>query len=167
MKTIALAAVAAVAVLIVGVLASLNYYLTLQPHIEITITPIPNVKITNFICTGNLHLTTLGAALELFSLNYTNLGMINVENLTLTLNTSRINETDSTQSSFLFLDEYINGDIYPLENIKVNETKSFEKGYFISDLEVEPFILTVTLKSNDIILDQATITIPIRERYRD
>ena len=64
---------------------------------------------------------------------------------------------------YRYLDDYINGDIYYLEGIKVNETKNFEKGYLIGlyNLRVEPFTLTVTLKSNDTILDQATIVIPI------
>jgi len=170
MKTLVLAAVVVAAVLIIGVFLSLNSA-TLKSNEAIlgqTTTTIPNIKITNFTCTGNLHLTKLGAALELFSLDYTNFGTIDVDNLTITLNTSRINERAiDTPSSFRFLDEYINGHPYPLEVITINETKTFEKGYFIHNLEVEPFELTVTLKSNDKILDQATITIPIRERYRD
>ncbi len=130
-----------------------------------TVPPIPNVRITNFVCTGVWGNSRLGSDLDLFSLNYTNLGTIDVENLTITLNTSRTNESDihSLTIPYRYLDEYINGDNYSLESIKVNETKNFEKGYLISlfNLRVEPFALTATLKSNDTILDQATIMIPI------
>jgi len=56
-----------------------------------TIPPIPNVKITNFICTGIFHGTKLGPMLDLFSLRYTNLGTTDVENLTVTLNTTKTN----------------------------------------------------------------------------
>jgi hypothetical protein len=135
----------------------------------ITIPPIPNVKITNFVCLGIWHGTKLGLALDLFSLNYTNLGTIDVENLTITLNTSRTNENDADTLPipYRYLDEYINGDTYHLESIKVNETKSFKRGYLIGlyNLKVEPFALTATLKSTDTILDQATITIPISDNY--
>jgi hypothetical protein len=135
----------------------------------ITIPPIPNVKITNFVCLGIWHGTKLGLALDLFSLNYTNLGTIDVENLTITLNTSRTNENDAGTPPipYRYLDEYINGDTYHLESIKVNETKSFKRGYLIGlyNLKVEPFALTATLKSTDTILDQATITIPISDNY--
>ena len=121
-----------------------------------------NVKITNFICLGTWHGTRLGAALDLFSLSYTNLGMTDIENLTVTLNTSKINETD-TDPSLVFLDEYINGETYQLENLKAGETKIFEKTYFMFTAydSVEPFTLTAILKFNGTILDQATITIPI------
>ena len=151
MKILAIAAVAVVAVLIVGVL-SLNYALT----------PQPNVKITNFICLGTWHGTKLGAALDLFSLSYTNLGMTDIENLTVTVNTSKINETD-TDPSLVFLDEYINGETYQLENLKAEETKIFEKTYFMFGAynSVEPFTLTAILKFNGTMLDQATVIIPI------
>jgi hypothetical protein len=131
----------------------------------ITIPPIPNVKITNFVCLGIWHGTKLGLALDLFSLSYTNLGTIDVENLTITLNTSRTNENDADTPPipYRYLDEYINEHIYHLESVKVNETKNYKKGYLIGlyNIVVEPFDLTVTLKCNDIILDQATIMIPI------
>ena len=153
-KTIAavvIVAVLVVAVLIVGVL-SLNHDLTPNPH----------VKITNFICLGTWHGTKLGAALDLFSLSYTNLGMTDIENLTVTLNTSKINETD-IDPSLVFLDEYINGETYQLENLKAGETKIFEKTYFMFGAynSVEPFNLTAILKFNGTILDQETVIIPI------
>ena len=136
----------------------------------ITIPPIPDVRITNFVCTGIWGSSRLGIDLDLFSFDYTNLGTIDVENLTITLNTSRTNENDVDTLSIpnRYLDEYINGDTYHLESIKVNETKSFKKGYLIGlyNLKVEPFELTATLKSNDTILDQATITIPISIIHR-
>ncbi len=136
----------------------------------VTTPPIPNVKITNFICTGIWHGTKLGVALDLFSLSYTNLGNADAEYLTVTLNTSKTNgkETDTTSNPGYdpnegFLDEYINGETYVLENLKAGETKTLEKIYFMWGAYkfVEPFSLTVTLKSNNIILDQATIMIPI------
>lgn len=130
-----------------------------------TPSPTPNVKIINFTCLGIWGNSRLGSDLDLFSLSYTNLGMTDVENLTITLNTTRTDESDidTLTIPYRYLDEYINGDIYYLESIKVNETKSFEKGYLIGlyNLVVEPFALTATLKSNDTILDQATIMIPI------
>jgi hypothetical protein len=128
----------------------------------VTIPSIPNVKITNFICLGTWHGTKLGAALDLFSLSYTNLGMTDIENLTVTLNTSKINETD-TDPSLVFLDDYINGETYQLENLKAGETKIFEKTYFMFGAynAVEPFTLTAILKFNGTMLDQATVTIPI------
>jgi hypothetical protein len=174
MKTTTLAAVAIVAMLIVGVLLSLNYA-TLKSNDAIldratpTIPPIPNVKITNFIYLGNWHGTTLGGLLDLFSLSYTNLGTIDVENLTVTLNTSKTNAKDKDPTPtpipgynpYYFLDEIINGETYPLESLRAGETKTFEKSYLDKGfLLVEPFSLTVTLKSNDTILDQATIMIP-------
>ena len=163
MKTIPLIAVALVAVLIPGV----PYYNATYnsnkgtidqatPAITPTPTPTPNVKITNFICTGIWYGTKLGAALDLFSLSYTNLGMPDVENLTVTLNTSKTNEkdTDTTPNTTYnpnegFLDEYINGDTYELENLKAGETKTLEKTYFMwrAYKYVEPFFLTATLKS--------------------
>ena len=55
-----------------------------------TIPPIPNVKITNFVCLGVKHGTRLGLIIDLFSLDYTNLGVTDVEGLTVTLNTSKL-----------------------------------------------------------------------------
>ncbi len=138
----------------------------------ITIPPIPNVKITNFVCLGIWHGTRLGPMLDLFSLSYTNLGMTDVKDLTVTLNTSKTNEnytdphhdtSNPDYNPYNFLDETINGETYPLENLMAKETKNFEKSYFMNMgfLLVQPFELTATLKSNDTILDQATITIPI------
>lgn len=130
-----------------------------------TIPPIPNVKITNFTSLGVLQTTRLGAILDLFSLDYTNFGTIDVENLTITLNTSKTSGNDTLSIPYRYLDEFINGDTYNLESLKVNEWKTFKKGYLISQYElvVEPFTLTVTLKSNGTILDQSTIMIPISE----
>jgi hypothetical protein len=134
-----------------------------------TPSPTPKVKITNFIYLGNWHGTTLGGMLDLFSLNYTNLGTTDVENLTVILNTNKTTEKyDITPTPipqynpYHFLDEDINGKIYPLESLKANETRTIEKSYLdVGFLLVEPFALTVTLKSNDRILDQATIMIPL------
>jgi hypothetical protein len=138
------------------------------------IPPIPNVRITNFICLGIWHGTRLGPMLDLFSLSYTNLGMTDVKDLTVTLNTSKTNTyprpTPNPQyHPYRLLDETINGETYPLESLKAKETKTFEKTYFMDMgfLLVEPFALTATLKSNDTILDQATIMIPIRDSARD
>lgn len=141
-------------------------------HAILAIPPIPNVKITNFICTGVWHSTTLGPVLDLFSLSYTNLGMTDVKDLTVTLNTSKTTEnykdpynrtSTSGYDPYDFLDETINGKIYTLESLQAKETKSFEKSYSLEGgfLLVQPFALTATLKSNNIILDQATIMIPI------
>jgi hypothetical protein len=138
-------------------------------QVTVTIPPIPNVKITNFVCLGTWHGTRLGGALDLFSLSYTDLGNTNVESLTITLNTSKPNEANTASTRDpgynpkVFLDEYINGKTYPLEILNAGETKTFEKTYFEWGAynSVEPFALTATLKSNDTILDQATIMIPI------
>jgi hypothetical protein len=136
-----------------------------------TIPPIPNAKITNFVCLGIWHGTAAGGLLDLFSLNYTNLGTTDVKGLTVTLNTSKTDEnyTDPRHNTsnpnynpYYFLDEIINGEKYPLESLKAKETKTFERSYFdVGFLLILPFELTATLKSNDTILDQATITIPI------
>jgi hypothetical protein len=171
-KTIPLIAVALVAVLITGIL---YYNATYNPNNgtldQATPTPKPDVKITNFTCLGVWHGTTLGPMLDLFSLNYTNNGMIDIQNLTLTLNTNKTDEnytdpnhhTTSEYNPYRFLDEVINGETYPLENLKAGQTKSFEKTYFMDSgfLLVQPFALTVTLKSNNTVLDQATRMIPI------
>jgi hypothetical protein len=100
----------------------------------ITFPAIPKVKITNFTYLGIWHGTTLGGLLDLFSLNYTNLGMTNVENLTVTLTTSKTNEKNTSPqhatptpipgyNPYYLLDETINGEAYPLEDLKANETK--------------------------------------------
>jgi hypothetical protein len=133
-----------------------------------TIPPIPNIKITNFVCLGVWHGTAAGGLLDLFSLNYTNLGTTDVKDLTVTLNTSKTDENytdprDPDDNRYYFLDETINGETYPLGSLKAKETKTFERSYLdMGLLLILPFELTATLKSNDTILDQATITIPIR-----
>jgi|LSQX01.3.fsa_nt_gb hypothetical protein len=135
----------------------------------LTIPPLPNVKITNFICLGTWHGTALGAALDLFSLNYTNIGRTDVASLTITLNTSKTDEKDANATSDPqynpndFLDVYINGATYPLDDLKAGGTKTLEKTYFMFGAYkyVEPFALTATLKFNDTIIDQATIMVPI------
>lgn len=141
----------------------------------VTIPPRPKVKITNFICLDIHHNTPLGLFLDLFSLSYTNHGITDVENLTVTLSTSKVNKTDTgspqpTPNPYYEnrpFYEYINGETYPLESLKAGETKTFEKSYWISEsFLVEPFNLTVTLKSNGTILDQATIMIPISIIHR-
>ena len=134
-----------------------------------TIPPIPNVKITNFIYLGKWHGTRLGGAIDLFSLSYTNLGTIDVEDLTVTLNTTKTNakDTDPTPNTQynpnVFLDEYLNGETYTLESLKAGETKTLEKTYFMWGAynSVKPFALTALLKFNDTILDQAIIMIPL------
>ncbi len=126
-----------------------------------TIPPIPNVKITNFVYLGVKHGTRLGLIIDLFSLDYTNLGVTDVEGLTVTLNTSKL-APRPRNTSHIFLDELINGETYSLESLKAKETKTLEKSYgSLGGLLVQPFDLTAILKSNDIILDQATITVPI------
>ena len=62
-----------------------------------TPSPTPNVKITNFIYLGNWHGTTLGGLLDLFSLDYTNLGTTDVKDLTVTLNTNKTNANDTNR----------------------------------------------------------------------
>jgi hypothetical protein len=109
--------------------------------------------------------------LDLFSLNYTNCGMVDIENLTVTLNTTKTDEnytdpyhhTTPEYDPYRFLDEVINGETYPLESLKAGETKTFEKTYFMDSgfLLVQPFALTITLKSNNATIDQATNMIPI------
>jgi len=99
-------------------------------------------------------------------LSYTNLGVVAAENFTITLNTHKINETEPTPTPrynpYYFLDEILNGEVYPLESLNASETKTFEKSYLdVGFLKAEPFTLTVTLKSNGIVLDQATITVPM------
>jgi hypothetical protein len=139
-----------------------------------TIPPIPNVKITNFIYLGKWHGTTLGGAIDLFSLSYTNLGTIDVADLTVTLNTTKTNEKDKDSpyptpkpipgyNTTVFLDEYLNGETYTLESLTAGETKTLEKTYFMFGAynSVKPFALTAILKFNDTILDQAIIMIPL------
>ena len=137
----------------------------------VTIPPIPNVKITNFVFLGIWHGTRLGGLLDLFSLSYTNLGNTDVKDLSVTLNTSKTNEKDTdpktpiptpSYNPYRFLDETINGETYPLENLKAGETKTFKRSYLdVGFLLIEPFTLTATIKSNNTILDQATIMIPL------
>lgn len=131
--------------------------------------PAPNVKITEFTYLGNWHGTRLGGLLDLFSLSYTNLGTTDAENLYIILNATKTNEKYETTPTpipqynpYHLLDEDINGEIYPLESLKANETKTIQKSYSdVGFLLVEPFTLTVTLKSNETILDQAKIMIPL------
>lgn len=127
------------------------------------IPPIPNAKITNFVCLDIRHYTRLGLIIDLFSLSYTNLGKTDVKDLTITLNTSKLNPRPRN-TSHIFLDELINGETYLLENLRAKETKTIEKSYGSpGGLLVQPFALTATLKSNNTILDQATLIIPISD----
>ena len=96
-----------------------------------TPSPIPNVKITNFIYLGNWHGTTLGGMLDLFSLNYTNLGMTDAENLYVILNTSKTKEKyDITPTPipqynpYHFLDEDINGKNLPIRKPQSKRNKN-------------------------------------------
>lgn len=170
MKKTAVFAFAFIAVLMVGAFLVLNS--TTVPNeadFDQTATPTPppiNVEITDFAYVGVWHGTRLGGMLDLFTLTYTNLGVTAAENLTVTLSTHKINETEPTPTPeynpYYFLDEDINGEIYQLESLNASETKTFERSYLdVGFLKSEPFNLTVTLKSKDIILDQATITIPL------
>jgi hypothetical protein len=153
------------------VIATLKSNQAILDQATVTVPTIPNVKITNFICLGNWHGTRLGGLLDLFSLSYTNLGMADVKDVTVTLNTSKTTENyrDPYNRTSIpgydpydFLDETINGKTYTLESLKAKETKTFEKSYLDTGfLLIEPFALTITLKFNDIIVDQATRLIPI------
>jgi hypothetical protein len=69
MKTTTLAAFAIVAVLIVGVLISLNYDFAPKPHVEIT----------SFNATGTSSGSSIGVVNVWFVLNLTNTGTGNVE----------------------------------------------------------------------------------------
>lgn len=172
-KRTTIIAITAVLIIITGSFLIWQETKTQSNH-ENNPSPIPtstlNLKITNFTCTGTWHGTTLGASLDLFSLNYTNLGNTPIENLTITLNTTKTNEKNTNPTPYTtynpnegFLDQYLNGQTYPLENLTPGETKCFEKTYFMwgAYKYVEPFFLTATIKANETILDQATIMIPI------
>jgi hypothetical protein len=150
--------------------ATLKSNTAILDQATVSIPPIPNVKITTFVYTGVFHGTRLGPMLELFSLSYANFGTTEVKDLTVTLNTSKTTEnyvdpynrtSTPNYDPYDFIDETINGINYPLESLKVKETKIFEKTYSLQGgfLLVQPFALTVTLKSNDTTLDQATILI--------
>jgi hypothetical protein len=143
--------------------ATLKFNEATLDHAILAIPPIPNVKITNFVCLGTWHGTALGAALDLFSLDYTNFGNNDISNLTVTLNTSKTATLDPRYNPNDFLDQYINGATYPLDDLNAGETKNLEKTYFMFGAYkyVEPFTLTAILKFNDTAIDQATIFIPI------
>ena len=138
------------------------------PIITPTPVPTPKVKITNFVCTGVWHGTRLGGAYDLFSLSYTNLGNTTAEYLIISLNTTKASGKDPNPNATYnpnegYLDEYLNGETYALDNLNAGQTKTLDKTYFMWGAYeyVEPFYLTATLKSNSTILDQATILIPI------
>ena len=104
----------------------------------------------------------------MFSLSYTNLGNTTAEYLIISLNTTKASGKDPNPNATYnpnegYLDEYLNGETYALDNLNAGQTKTLDKTYFMWGAYeyVEPFYLTATLKSNSTILDQATILIPI------
>lgn len=152
MKATILVAIAAL--LIVGVL-SLNYALTLNPHVEIT----------SFNTTGTSSGSSLGVVNVCFVLNLTNTGTGNVKDLTITFSTTTTIEshkqliyTNSTPP-YDHIAKFEIGQPCLLADLNVGETKDF-KFYWPVNVDFDAPPLTATIKSNDVILDQATTTIP-------
>ena len=154
MKTKILLVVAVVAVLIVGVL-SLSYVLT----------PSPNVEITSFNTTKTSSGSSLGVVNVWFVLNLTNIGRGDVENLTVTFSTNTTIEINkqlvyiNSTSPYDHIADFEMGESCPLGGLRTGEAKEFMFYWAVSvDFNEPP--LTATIKSNEIILDQATLTIP-------
>jgi hypothetical protein len=170
MKVVALVAVAIIAVLIVGIAVFLGNN-AINPPINSAPAPIIDVKITSFNYTGDSLSTSHGIAFRWFLLNYTNFGTVDVENLTITFNTGRTIEnnrqlihTNSTPP-YNHIAEFTRGEPYPLGGIKTNETRDLTFYWPVGLIDYpHEFNFTATLKSNDTILDQAAIMIPIENR---
>jgi hypothetical protein len=147
-----------VAILIIG----LSIYL--ENKSSPSAKPIINVTVTSFNLTG--YYNPVGVVWDdMFNLTYTNNGTTDVDNTTITFSTNSTYEMNRTIVVFAPQEygEFMMGTEIPLGVIKANETKEFIGGiwnYLGDSSKVHGFAFTATLKSNDTLLDQATIMIP-------
>lgn len=169
-RLVILSAVACTAILIIGIVAALNN----NPSNSNVNTPTPSpqpslsVKITSFNYTVGFG--PVGANFWYTYYLYTvNNGTTDVSNVTLTLST---NSTQNTVKTFVYnvtLPHYMIGlmtlgESYPFGIIKVGEEKGFcggfeENGSSLGNIDftAHGFVLIATLKSNEIVLDQAVL----------
>jgi hypothetical protein len=154
MKAAVLVGIAVVAVLIVGVL-SFNFALTAIPHVEIS----------SFKTAGISSGSSLGVVNLWFVLNLTNAGIGDVKDLTIVFSTNTTIESFKqlvyTNSTFPYdrIGEFELGEACMLGGIKAGETKDFRFCWVVGfGFESSP--ITVTLRSDEAVLDQATTIIP-------
>jgi hypothetical protein len=165
MNKIAIFAIA-IGLCVVIIVIGLTNYLGNTPNESAK--PIINVKVTSFNLTG--YDNPVGVVWnDKFLLTYANNGTTDVYNTTINFSTNSPFEMNRTIGFFdsawphYYVGEFLMGTEYPLGAISVNETKEFI-GYisnFLGDSsKVHGFAFTATLKSNETLLDQATVMIP-------
>jgi hypothetical protein len=161
-KTVVIFAVAlCITAIVVGVLFYLSYN-TLSPNI------VPNVTITNFNLTG--YDNPVGVVWnDMFLLTYVNNGTTDIDNTTITFATNSTFEMSREIGVFdsvpphNYIGRFMMRESYPLGIIKANETKDFHGCIWnvLGDTaKVHGSSFTAVLKSNDTLLDQATIYLP-------
>jgi hypothetical protein len=154
-----------VAVLLIG----LSIYLENTPSPSAKPNIIVNVTVTSFNLTG--YYNPVGVVwIDMFNLTYVNNGITDADNITITFTTNstfeisrEIDVFEPAPNQNNTIRSFVMGEPYSLGNIKANETKEFIGGiwnYLGDSSKVHGFAFTVTLKSNDTFLDQATIMIP-------
>jgi len=127
-----------------------------------------DVKITDFHLTG--YNNPVGVVWNsAFVLKYLNNGKTDVSNVTITFdinstyNMDREIEVFNSTHPHYYIASFAMGESYPLGIIKAGEAKEFY-GDICNNLDdsakIRGFTFMVILKSNDTILDQATVNIP-------
>ena len=170
-KLVMIAVLLCVAIVVIGIVISLNEDAqndSANIHSP-TPKPIIDVKITNFNLTG--YYNPVGVVWnDMFLLTYTNNGTTNVDNTTITFSTNSTFEMSREIDVFEpapnlnnSIRSFVMGEPYSLGTIKANETKKFI-GCIWNNLgdssKVHGFAFTATLNSNDTLLDQETVMIP-------
>ena len=169
MKKIGAVIVAVALCIVILVLGTLVY---LSNNIS-PISPEPKIsaKITDFKITGFDNNANVGVAWDcMFTLLFLNNGTADINNITVTFNTNSTYSVDRTisgaiKSSGTFVGGGVfgMGEPFSLGSIKAGGEKQF-KGEIENDLGDHKFIhgfaFIANLKSNDTVLDQATIMIP-------
>jgi len=127
-----------------------------------------NVTIDNFSHTG--YNSPVGVAWNYgFTLNFTNRGLTDANNLTLTFNTDSPYQIEREIAVFdsapphYYAETILMGEPYSLGSIKAGETKEFvgEIWNTVADgAKIRGYTFSATLESNNLVLDQATIMIP-------
>ncbi|MCW3999840.1 MAG: hypothetical protein NWE93_06345 [Candidatus Bathyarchaeota archaeon] len=155
MKIKVVATIAIVAILIAGVLLSVTCTLNFQPSVEIT----------NFSSTGSLAGSSDGFVNVWFTLNLNNTGAGEAKDLAVTFsanstaeNSQRLIYANSTPPYDHFA-EFKIGEPCLLGDLTVGETKDF-MFYWVVSVDSDASLLTASIKSNGVTLDQATLSIP-------
>lgn len=134
----------------------------------VSISLVPNVTIDSFNHTG--YNSPVGVAWNYgFTLNYTNRGLTDAQNVTLTFNTESPYQIERELSVFgsapphNYVETVLMGEPYSLGDIKAGETKEFvgEIWNTVADgAKIRGYAFSATLESNNVVLDRATIIIP-------